>query len=183
MGLTDPIDVAGNSLGGTMALEAARRGLARSVVAISPAGLWKKGGARYVPLVFAMLRYGATRFPRLLEGTLRQPLLRELALAVPISIGSRRMNAIDAVGAVKDLGRAEAFEATFNSTRSTFSGTDITAPTTIAFGTRDWILPEGSRCRNLLPRHTTWIVKRGWGHVPMWLDPEGVAQLILSGTA
>src|SRR3954452_15059287 len=39
MGLTVPVDIVGNSLGGTMALEAARRGLARTVVAISPAGL------------------------------------------------------------------------------------------------------------------------------------------------
>ena len=35
-----PVDIAGNSLGGTMGLEAARRGIARSVVAISPPCLW-----------------------------------------------------------------------------------------------------------------------------------------------
>src|SRR3954470_17608784 len=33
IGLTVPADIVGNSLGGTMALEAARRGLARTVVA------------------------------------------------------------------------------------------------------------------------------------------------------
>jgi pimeloyl-ACP methyl ester carboxylesterase len=36
VGITVPVDIAGNSLDGTMALEAARRGIARSVVAISP---------------------------------------------------------------------------------------------------------------------------------------------------
>jgi hypothetical protein len=40
IGIRVPVDIAGNSLGGSMALEAARRGIARSVVAISPAGLW-----------------------------------------------------------------------------------------------------------------------------------------------
>jgi isoquinoline 1-oxidoreductase beta subunit len=27
-----------------------------------------------------------------------------------------------------------------------------------------------------------WIESRGWGHVPMWVDPIGVSQLILDGT-
>ena len=48
MGIELPVDIAGNSLGGSMALEAARRGIARSVVAISPAGLWKEHGALHV---------------------------------------------------------------------------------------------------------------------------------------
>ena len=36
IGIKFPVDIAGNSLGGSMALEAARRGMAGSVVAISP---------------------------------------------------------------------------------------------------------------------------------------------------
>src|SRR5690349_727318 len=41
IGIDQPVDVAGNSLGGAMALEAARRGLARTAVGISPIGLWR----------------------------------------------------------------------------------------------------------------------------------------------
>ena len=52
IGIEVPVDIAGNSLGGSMALEAARRGIARSVVAISPAGLWKERGAPHVKYVF-----------------------------------------------------------------------------------------------------------------------------------
>ena len=48
IGIEVPVDIAGNSLGGAMALKAARRGIARSVVAISPAGLWKERGASHV---------------------------------------------------------------------------------------------------------------------------------------
>ncbi len=55
-------------------------------------------------------------------------------------------------------------------------------PVTIAFGSRDWILPRWSRYRERLPSHVRWIEKAGWGHVPMWADPAGVAQLILDGT-
>jgi pimeloyl-ACP methyl ester carboxylesterase len=41
-------DVAGNSLGGWLALELARRNRARSVVALSPAGFWSRREAAYV---------------------------------------------------------------------------------------------------------------------------------------
>lgn len=78
--------------------------------------------------------------------------------------------------------RATAFEETFEHTRPPFSGHRIAVPITVAFGDRDWILTKRSRCRNALPAHTKWIDTRGWGHVPMWIDPAGVAQLILEGT-
>ena len=61
------------------------------------------------------------------------------------------------------------------------SKTLVQNPWTVAFGDHDWILPKRSRCRNELPAHTTWIDKRGWGHVPMWADPAGVSQLISEG--
>jgi pimeloyl-ACP methyl ester carboxylesterase len=181
MGLTVPADIVGNSLGGTMALEAGRRGLARTVVAISPAGLWAEHGARHVPLVFATLRYGVRRFPRLLKVMMRASLMRELALAIPLSVGSRRMSATAAAGAVNDLARSTAFEATFDNTRTAYSAVDISVPVTVAFGESDWILPPASQRRDQLPPHTNWVRKPGWGHVPMWVDPRGVAALILQG--
>lgn len=182
VGIDAPVDIAGSSLGGSMALEASRRGIARSVVAISPAGLWKRHGAFHVKYVFAGLRFGAKRFPGALKAALRRPLLRELALAVPLSVGSRRMAEADAVRAVDDLAASSAFEATFDNTRRPLSGNGIAGPVTVAFGDRDWILPRGSQYRKRFPHHTRWIEKRGWGHVPMWVDPIGVAQLILNGT-
>ena len=65
MGIDVPVDIAGNSLGGYMALEAAKRGIARSVVAISPAGLWRGHGAPHVKYVFGGLRFLARHFPQL----------------------------------------------------------------------------------------------------------------------
>ena len=182
MGLEIPVDIAGNSLGGYMALEAAARGLARSVVAISPAGLWREHPPRHVKYVFRGLRVMATRVPNLVKATVRIPLLRELAYAVPISVGSRRMPVDDAVRAIEDLAASTAHEATFVHTRDPFSRGGIVVPVTVAFGDRDWILPKWSRSRQNLPAHTRWLEKRGWGHVPMWVDPAGVARLILEGT-
>jgi len=177
-----PVDMAGNSLGGCLALEAARRGLARTVVAISPVCLWRRRGAPHVKYVFGGLRFVTSQFPNLSKATMRVPWLRELALAVPISLGSRHMPASDARRAVDDLAKSPAFEETFDNTRSPFSGRDIAVPIAVAFGDRDWILPKGSQSRDALPAHTRWIRRRGWGHVPMWVDPVGVSNLILEGT-
>ena len=181
IGIAFPVDIAGNSLGGWMALEAAKRGVARSVVAISPAGLWQEHGAPHVKYVFRFLRFGVRHAPGLLKAIVRTPTLRELALAVPISVGSRRMPSPDAVRAIEDLAASPAFEDTFDNTRAPFSGADIAVPVTVAYGNRDWILPKGSWCRSRLPQHARWIEKRGWGHVPMWADPVGVSQLVLEG--
>jgi pimeloyl-ACP methyl ester carboxylesterase len=182
IGIELPVDIAGSSLGGYMALEAARRGIACSVVAISPCGLWKEHPAPHVKHVFGYLRFMARNCPKLLKTTMRISWLREVALAVPLSVGSRRMPVSDALRAVDDLATSQAFEATFDNTRSPFSGRDIAVPLTVAFGDRDWILTKGSQHRDDLPKHTRWVKKPGWGHVPMWVDPIGVSQLILKGT-
>lgn len=182
MGIDVPVDMAGNSLGGALALEAARRGLARAVVAISPIGLWERHPAPHVAYVFSALRFTATTAPGVLKALLWNPWLRELALAVPMSTGLWRMPAREAFRGVDDLAAATAFEDTFENTRTPFFGTDIAVPVTVAFGRRDWILTKGSRRRQRLPSDTVWIDKNRWGHVPMWADPAGVTQLILDGT-
>lgn len=182
LGLERPIDIAGNSLGGTIALEAAKLGLARRVVAISPAGLWRSHDSFHVKYVFGGLRFMSVNFPRVVKAMMRRAWLRELALAVPISVGSRRMPADDALRAVDDLAAATGFESTFANTRAPFSGAGVCVPVTIAFGDRDWILPPRSQHQNGLPATTRWVRPPGWGHVPMWADPEGVARLILAGT-
>jgi pimeloyl-ACP methyl ester carboxylesterase len=182
LGIKLPVDIAGNSLGGLLALGAARRGIARSVVAISPPGLWRKRGAFHVKYVFAGLRFMARSLPALLTMAMRAPFLRELALAVPISVGSRHMPVCDALRAADDLAASSAFEETFHHAGAAFHGDGIAVPVIVAFGNRDWILPNGSRRRINLPPRTRWVEKNGWGHVPMWVDPLGVSQLILEGT-
>ena len=91
------------------------------------------------------------------------------------------MPVADALQTIDDLANSPAFEDTFEHTRAPFSGREISVPLTVAFGNCDWILPKWSRSRTGLPSHTRWIEKPGWGHVPMWVDPVGVSQLILEG--
>ena len=45
---------AGNSMGGALALELAKRGRARSVVAISPGGGWREDDAREVERIIRL---------------------------------------------------------------------------------------------------------------------------------
>lgn len=182
MGISEPVDIAGNSMGGFMALEAAKRGMARSVVAISPAGLWKDHSDAHVKYIFQGMRQVVQRFPAVVELAMKAPPLRELFMAVPLSAGSWRMSSHDAIRAAKDFGRAAGFDDTFAQTQPFTGGHAITAPLTVAFGTRDWLLTRNAQHRGELPAHTRWLRPRGWGHVPMWTDPEGVARLILEGT-
>ncbi|MBW5484065.1 alpha/beta fold hydrolase, partial [Streptomyces bambusae] len=55
--------VAGNSLGGLLALEMGRRGLVRSVTALSPAGFWTQGERRYAFGALRAMRAGARALP------------------------------------------------------------------------------------------------------------------------
>ncbi|NED19188.1 alpha/beta fold hydrolase, partial [Streptomyces sp. SID9913] len=55
--------VAGNSLGGLLALEMGRAGLARSVTALSPAGFWTQAERRYAFGVLIAMRRLAERMP------------------------------------------------------------------------------------------------------------------------
>ena len=68
MGIKLPVDVAGNSLGGYIALEFARLGHARSVVLLSPAGLWRGRAPRWAEWNIRLMRW-----------TVRHALSRSLA--------------------------------------------------------------------------------------------------------
>jgi pimeloyl-ACP methyl ester carboxylesterase len=183
LGIEAPVDMAGNSLGGTIALEAAAHGIAKSVVAISPAGLWRAHPPRHVKHVFRALRLAATHVTNGMKMAMQVPWLREILLTVPLSAGSARMPAREARRAIDDLAGSTAFEETFEHTRAPFFRPHIKVPVTVAFGDRDGILPRRSRWREGLPAHTTWVDRPRWGHVPMWVDPTFVAELILEGIA
>jgi pimeloyl-ACP methyl ester carboxylesterase len=62
-------------------------------------------------------------------------------------------------------------------------GAAITAPVTIAFGSRDRVLLPGiARHRDQLPDHTRWVTLAGCGHIAMFDDPQAVTDLLLAAT-
>jgi pimeloyl-ACP methyl ester carboxylesterase len=182
LGLNEPVDFAGNSMGGYLSLLAAKRGLARSVVALSPAGLWEKEASAHVKPMFRLMRAGLRRFPLVGEALMLLPPLRSLMLAVPMTSRGWKIPARDAIVSLRNFARSKGFDATMEAFAPFKGGHLIDAPLTVAFGDRDWLLTEASQHRGEMPPHTRWLKPRGWGHVPMWDDPKGVAQLILEGT-
>ena len=183
LGLHEPVDVAGNSMGGWMALDMALQGRARSVVAISPAGLWKEQSSALVRGLFNVMRTSTRWSPGLVRLALKSGLMRELFMAMPISWGSRCMSPQDAYRAAVEFANAPGFDATIEHAGAFQGGQGITCPLTVAFGRRDWLLTAKAQHRDQLPQHTRWVAPDTWGHVPMWVDPEGVARLILEQTA
>lgn len=183
MGIEGPVDVVGNSLGGWMALEVARQARARSVVAISPAGLWRDHPAAWVKHFFGVMRASTRLSPGGVKWAMKSGVLRDVLLSIPLSLGSRRMPAADAFRCATDFAFAPGFDATLAHAGAFQGGQSITCPLTVAFGTRDWLLTPSAQHRDQLPSNLRWVRPARWGHVPMWVDPQGVARLILDGTA
>ncbi|MEO6699141.1 MAG: alpha/beta hydrolase [Paraperlucidibaca sp.] len=184
LGINEPVDIAGNSMGGWLALAAATHGLVRSVVAISPAGLSNASDApRHIRPTFDSARLMAQRFPRLSETLIKFGLARSAFLAIPMSIRGYKIPSAAAIRSIRDFAHAPGFDATYDAIDRVKGLSELTMPITIAFGRLDFLLIQAMQSREWLPAQTLWLRPWSWGHVPMWDDPEGVAKLILTGTA
>lgn len=173
----DRAHLAGNSLGGWVAFELARADRARSVTAISPAGLWRKtlGPApptrqiarRLRPLVMAAMRLRGPRH-RALSTNVARPEL------VPADAGR---------GIIADWIDAPGYDAANREMRANRleQPGEIEVPVTIAWGDQDRLvgMPKEERC----PPGAELVVLEGLGHVPMWDDPARVAGVIRATTA
>ena len=188
------VDIVGNSLGGFMALEAAKIGnldcfRVNSIVAISPAGLWKKHYPIRSELVLQLTRLGVRRLPRLTHTLLRRELTRKLLMAIPVSTNVSAEDALELTSVFASapiFGSKAPFQKFRESIKEPFRGGRTISDSirvTIAFGKRDWLLPPGARLRHEIPEDVIWQNRRGWGHVPMWDDPDEVVKFILGGTA
>jgi pimeloyl-ACP methyl ester carboxylesterase len=184
LGLQRP-HVAGNSMGGAIALELAAREAIASATALSPAGFWSPAERRWCqmtslgviarlpkPLAPAVIRLAGTRLGR-------------LALLVQLFDHPGRVPSDEAVATLRDALHAPAFRAAL-AAFSRYAAVDMraTVPVTIAWGDHDWLLPrrlQAPRAQRMLPaaRHLT----LGAGHVPYFDDPDAVAAVIRSTAA
>lgn len=181
LGWSRPV-VAGNSLGGWIALELARQGRTASVCALSPAGFWNRRERAFATASLA----NARRTARLLEASLERiyasASLRRVVLA-QFAAHPERMPAAAGVAAARNLGRSPGWDATLAamSTRHVTGLADVRGPATIAWAQKDRLLlpRQARRARRALPqaRHVTLA---GCGHVPTWDDPAQVARAVLS---
>ena len=182
LGLERP-HVAGNSLGGGIALELGRRGSAGSVCAISPIGFAVAREGAYARAMLSAVHAMASTLDGHAEVAYGGP-LRRTALAGLIFARPWRIPTSAAAQMNHTTARAPGWAATLPAVTS-WRPAMPACPTTIAWGERDRLLLYGRqapRAARRLPeaRHVT---LDGLGHVPMWDDPEAVARAILDARA
>jgi pimeloyl-ACP methyl ester carboxylesterase len=176
--------LAGNSLGGWVALELAQQRPAASLTLLAPAGLWRGGTPRYDRISLQTSRWLAVHAAGLLSRLVAHPAGRVLVLGQTHGRPAR-MTPAKAREALEDLGSGAGFDATLRATipRHYVSGPLFGAPVTVAFGTRDLVLlPAQSRHLDQLPAGTVLRRLPGCGHLPVADDPGAVAELILDST-
>ena len=188
-GLLDELDLpvphlAGNSLGGWVALELAQLRPAASLTLLAPAGLWRGGTPRYDRISLGASRWLAVHAAGLLSWLVGHPAGRVLVLGQTHGRPAR-MSPAKAREALRDLGSGAGFDPTFRATlpRHYVAGPRCDAPVTVAFGSRDLVLlPRQSRHLDQLPAGTVLRRLPGCGHLPVADDPAAVAALILAAT-
>lgn len=178
--------VAGNSLGGGIALELARAGVVASATALSPIGFWSPAENAYGGAMLRITHFACTRLGAQTRSLVRTPLGRELTLGLMFGRPAR-VDPREAVADVDGLAHALGWEATLPLVRAyEFErGEQLRdVRVTIGWGTRDRLLipRQARRARAALPqaRH---VPLPGCGHIPMSDDPEGVAALLLTASA
>jgi pimeloyl-ACP methyl ester carboxylesterase len=176
--------VAGNSLGGLLALELGREKLVRSVTAISPAGFWSPVERRYAFGVLLAMRQGARRLPLPVIERLSRSAAGRAALTSTIYARPGRRSPEAVVAETLALAHAEGFADTLRAGTTVQFTDDIPGlPVTVAWGTRDRLLVrrQGIRAKHIIPRARL-VRLPGCGHVPMNDDPALVARVILDGS-
>ncbi|MFE9027818.1 alpha/beta fold hydrolase [Streptomyces iakyrus] len=176
--------VAGNSLGGLLALDLARARLVRSVTALSPAGFWNDAERRYAFTVLAAMRQIARRMPPPVVERLARPAIGRTLLTSTIYARPGRRSPEAVVAETLALARAQGFSETLRSGRTVqFTDDIVSTPVTVAWGNRDRLLipRQGVRAKGVIPGARL-VRLPGCGHVPMNDDPALVARVVLDGS-
>ncbi len=181
----DAPHVAGNSMGGWLALELGRRGRAASVVAISPAGMWTEKERIYSRSALRFQHAAATKIAPYADTLTRSALGRTLVLG-GVTARPWRADPADAAEALRLFASAPGWKATLEeitNDRPRHLGS-IDCPVRIVWGSRDTLLlpRQADRFVRAIP-NAELVRLPGLGHVPMVDDPDAVADSILQFTA
>lgn len=170
--------VVGNSLGGVIALELGARGLVSSVTALSPAGFFGKVNRFQAFILLFILRIASQLPDGMLRAFSKWKFGRKL-IGFPLYEHAERFTAEEVYGDALALKNASAFERTIKAGIKYKFDSAVPVPTTIAWGTKDRILPysQSATAQERLPnvRH---VALPHCGHVPMIDHPELVIRVI-----
>jgi pimeloyl-ACP methyl ester carboxylesterase len=177
--------LAGNSLGGRIALEAAANGHARSVTALSPAGFWRtESSFAYTRRIFnsaaAVVERLGARADRLAYSRAGRRVVYGALMSHPT-----RVPVDTTLGDIRGFRRSLPALRILLEAATPFTGEIApSVPVSIAWAGRDLVLPpwQAEVARAVLP-NAEHLTIRGAGHVPMWDDPKHVARLLLRGSA
>ena len=186
LGLDRP-HVVGNSMGGGIALELGRRGHAGQVTAFSPVGFWTPPERRWGQAIITAMRVISGAARPLVSSATRTRVGRTALFGLFFGKPWRLAHE-DAMLAADGLVGATAF----TQARAGFNEYDLradprpadglaTIPVTIAWGSRDAILPargQSAAARRLLP-DAHHLPLPGCGHLPFSDDPELCAAAVL----
>ncbi|MBT2385269.1 alpha/beta fold hydrolase [Streptomyces sp. ISL-11] len=173
--------IAGNSLGGLLALQLGHEKLVRSVTALSPAGFWTEAERRYAFGVLLGMRRGAVTLPPRTVARMARTAVGRAALVSPIYARPARRSPDAVIAETEALRGATGFGATLAAGRSVRFTHDVPdVPVTIAWGSNDRLLVrrQGLRAKQVIPAARL-VRLPGCGHVPMNDDPALVARVIL----
>jgi pimeloyl-ACP methyl ester carboxylesterase len=178
----DTAHIVGNSLGGWVALELARRGRARSVLALSPAGAWRT--SRDLRRLLFIFRVG-TVLERIhgMTNLVERKRMRRILLRL-MAEHADRMTPAQVAAAREDIAGCTALLEILDQARH--NGPikpilDTGCPLRIAWGAKDRMLPfmrYGAPMLAAVPAAEVKLIP-GVGHVPMIDDPALVADEIL----
>jgi pimeloyl-ACP methyl ester carboxylesterase len=177
--------VAGNSLGGAVALELARTGRACSATAISPIGFSTPAEFAYAAFslraMHRMARLSRPVAPVLFRSRVGRTLALWQAAGRPW-----RMSAGEALSGARAMTSAPGFHDQVRAVKGYEDAgpPPVEVPITIAWGTRDRLLAQrqAARARQAMP-DARFVPLLGCGHVPFWDDPDLVAEVLLSGSS
>ena len=183
------VHIVGNSLGGWFALELARRGRALSVVAIAPGGGWEPGSAQQRRLMrkFRQMKVGLKVGGPLAPWLVRSRTFRRFALRDVVA-RTDRLTREQATLLIRAPWRCEVFDDIVRAMPAEKAPERLDptpCPIRLVWGTNDRLLrirEYSDLWRRALPG-ADWVELEGVGHVPMYDDPDAVAQAILDFTA
>jgi pimeloyl-ACP methyl ester carboxylesterase len=181
LGIDGTPAVAGISLGGWTAIECARQAAAGAVVALCPAGFWKRSPESSNQTVARARRSGraARALLRPIMSTARG---RRRTLGRFI-YHPERLSPGEAEAIAKAYVTAPAYEEASMLMRAgrveELKG--IKVPITLAWAEHDTLVRNRPLRDGILPKRVQQVMLPGCGHVPTWDDPELVSRVVLAG--
>jgi len=182
----DTAHIVGNSLGGWVAFELERRGRARTLTAIAPAGGWHRWSPVKYEIVAKFVAGAPVWLTALLLGprALRLPLAKQAA-SVPISATPAGLSDADLLEIIDDVTHCRAYYQLLLKALllpGLMELAETRVPTHLVICERDRVLPHPRFTKHFLkhiPEISSVTQLPNVGHIPMFEAPELIADLII----